>query len=470
MQPDEDEFLTLTKWPFYLGDALLVAAALAIAILGDWNLTNFQVAACVTAVALGAGLFVLPYLAEYYMRSREQREDRDSQIRVVRRRLEALEAAFSDGDGDSEAMRRMEAELSSITRASEVLTSAVDQKFSIIEGLHSRLVEQVNAVASRLSESEALLAQKADAAQLAPTRQFEARFERVVQLEQLDAVRVELDALNEQLQVLNSLDARLKTLEAAPRGEAEADAGGGPRPPREPRPRREREARLLHRAIQDKPESDSSAVSRIIGSQQTKPEVKPIVEADDADAVDAPDTVEEVTVAEEALVEDEAPAEEEAVVVEKEPVAVVSSAQASPKTAIAEPEVADSSPGESESEELSVEESSAEDKAEPPVDLFGEPVAAGGPRIRTKKSDTVLIASILIGIGNKPYLRGSAGGLNWESGVAMDFEEIGKWQWTAPANLDTAIEVQVYRNDEDPDRKGRYTLEPGQKLEVSPVF
>ena len=105
MRPDEDDFLTLTKWPFYLGDALLVSAALAIAILSDWNLSDFQVAACVVAVALGAGLFVLPYLAEYYMRGREQQDDRESQIRVLWRRLEALEAtATAGGDFDSKAL------------------------------------------------------------------------------------------------------------------------------------------------------------------------------------------------------------------------------------------------------------------------------------------------------------------------------------------------------------------------------
>ena len=76
----------------------------------------------------------------------------------------------------------------------------------------------------------------------------------------------------------------------------------------------------------------------------------------------------------------------------------------------------------------------------------------------------------MIGIGNKPFLRGSGGGLSWERGVPMDFEEIGKWRWIAPADLEEPVEVQVYRNDKDGDRKGRYTIEPGQKLEVSPVF
>jgi hypothetical protein len=67
-------------------------------------------------------------------------------------------------------------------------------------------------------------------------------------------------------------------------------------------------------------------------------------------------------------------------------------------------------------------------------------------------------------------LRGSGGGLSWEKGILMEFQEIGKWRWVAPSDLDTAVEVQIFRNDEDPDQSGKYTLDPGQKLEVSPVF
>ena len=60
MEPDDEAPLTLSKWPFYLGDALLVVTALAIAILGNWQLTDMQVIACVIAVALGAVIFGLP--------------------------------------------------------------------------------------------------------------------------------------------------------------------------------------------------------------------------------------------------------------------------------------------------------------------------------------------------------------------------------------------------------------------------
>jgi len=91
-------------------------------------------------------------------------------------------------------------------------------------------------------------------------------------------------------------------------------------------------------------------------------------------------------------------------------------------------------------------------------------------RTKAKKNDAVLTASVFIGIGNKPYLRGSGAGLNWEKGLVMEFQEIGKWRWVVPSDLDAPVELQIYRNDEDPDQSGKYTIEAGQKLEVSPVF
>ena len=91
-------------------------------------------------------------------------------------------------------------------------------------------------------------------------------------------------------------------------------------------------------------------------------------------------------------------------------------------------------------------------------------------RVRTKKSDSAVIASVFIGIGNKPFVRGSGAGLNWDKGIAMEFVEIGKWQWIPPAELKEPIELQLFRNDKDADSSGKYTLEPGQQLDLSPVF
>ena len=87
MQSDDDLQTTLSKWPFILGDVILVATALAIAMLGDWQLSTWQVVSCVISVALGAALFVLPYIIEFQVRLREEAEDRTADVRVLQRHI-----------------------------------------------------------------------------------------------------------------------------------------------------------------------------------------------------------------------------------------------------------------------------------------------------------------------------------------------------------------------------------------------
>ena len=81
----------------------------------------------------------------------------------------------------------------------------------------------------------------------------------------------------------------------------------------------------------------------------------------------------------------------------------------------------------------------------------------------------MLVAQVLIGIGNKPYVRGTGGGLSLHEGVPMEFLEIGKWQWTAPEG-DEPITCQIYKNDEVPATGEMIELEPGQRRTVSPTF
>ena len=82
---------------------------------------------------------------------------------------------------------------------------------------------------------------------------------------------------------------------------------------------------------------------------------------------------------------------------------------------------------------------------------------------------TTVVANVMIGIGNKPYLRGDGPGLSWDEGVSMNFIEIGKWAWSSPRKNASLI-VQVYRNDQDPDKGGKIEVKPGQKLEITPDF
>lgn len=86
-----------------------------------------------------------------------------------------------------------------------------------------------------------------------------------------------------------------------------------------------------------------------------------------------------------------------------------------------------------------------------------------------QNATTTVVANVMIGIGNKPFLRGEGPGLSWDEGVSMNFIEIGKWAWSPPRK-NASLTVQVYRNDQDPDKGGKVEVKPGQKLEITPDF
>lgn len=118
-------------------------------------------------------------------------------------------------------------------------------------------------------------------------------------------------------------------------------------------------------------------------------------------------------------------------------------------------------------------EAVAEEKAEEPAqpDLMADlPPATKKKRAKKSAKDaTTLVAQVLIGIGNKPYVRGSGPGLSEEEGVAMEFVEIGKWQWIAPDG-DSPVTCRIYKNDEVPADGEAIELEPGQRRTVTPSF
>lgn len=95
------------------------------------------------------------------------------------------------------------------------------------------------------------------------------------------------------------------------------------------------------------------------------------------------------------------------------------------------------------------------------------PPARAGKTTGAEK--TTLVAQVLIGIGNKPYVRGIGPGLSLEKGVPMQFVEIGKWEWVCPGGA-VPVKIQIYKNDETPSTLGQIELEPGQRKAVTPFF
>ena len=419
MQSDDDLQTTLSKWPFILGDLLLVATALAIAILGDWQLSTWQVVSCVISVALGAALFVIPYIIEFQVRLREEAEDRTADIRVLQRHIVSTQQQVEDV---VERMETFEAGLSNLAHAQQP-DSAVPARV---------LEERIDPLNKEQAEQSTQLKALA---------------------KQVDSLAKSLDAKADKnsAQVVESPDPEMPTEEKVEEPEKVAPVEVTPDEPktkkkRAPRKPRKPEPSLLQRAIEQKQDKSSEAVSRIIESKSTK---------SPAEEAPADEPTQELSKLE----------TEKSVKVNKrkKPSPPAEEGEVKTDTPAVEEEVLESQDG--------ATIPSPEDETAESEDMFGDVVPSPvKKRVRTKKSDSAVIASVFIGIGNKPFIRGSRAGLNWDKGIAMEFVEIGKWQWIAPADLDEPVELQLFSNDEDADSTGKYTLEPGQQLDISPVF
>jgi hypothetical protein len=76
----------------------------------------------------------------------------------------------------------------------------------------------------------------------------------------------------------------------------------------------------------------------------------------------------------------------------------------------------------------------------PPAEVL-EPAVAG--------QGTALVINLMIGIGNKPFVRGTGPGLSADKGVPMEFIGIGRWQWVSP-EPDAPATVEIWKNDQTP--------------------
>lgn len=102
--------------------------------------------------------------------------------------------------------------------------------------------------------------------------------------------------------------------------------------------------------------------------------------------------------------------------------------------------------------------------------LFALPESSEKAR-KTSKTDTCIIVNSLIGIGNKPYLRGAGGGLSPDKGVPMEYLEIGKWRYVFPPDSQFPIEFSVYKNDETRSDGGEvFQILSNEKLELNLRF
>lgn len=110
-----------------------------------------------------------------------------------------------------------------------------------------------------------------------------------------------------------------------------------------------------------------------------------------------------------------------------------------------------------------------------PADIAGEETAeeeSAGEQGELALGDVLsdrgatLVLDAMLGIENRPFLRGNAPGLSESAGTPMTFVEIGRWSYDfAPFRKE--ISVRILRNDDEREPIGEpVTLVPGQTLEI----
>ncbi|MEY4032894.1 MAG: hypothetical protein RL492_88 [Verrucomicrobiota bacterium] len=97
----------------------------------------------------------------------------------------------------------------------------------------------------------------------------------------------------------------------------------------------------------------------------------------------------------------------------------------------------------------------AEAAAEQPADEEEEEDEVAVESVEAPPADapagggTALTINLMIGIGNKPYVRGTGPGLSPDKGQLMTFLGIGRWQWISP-EPDAPATVEIWKNDQTP--------------------
>jgi len=549
---------SVPKWPFLLGDAVLVIAALAVWFSSD-GLSTTGLFFCLGSVVMGALIFVTPYALESFP--------------PASWRIFAGDSAGSDPDGLSadgagEWRRQARAAAEAVehaARANAALESSArrfDSRFAPLVEVHQSLT----AVVAEMREAATARAATTASETLALQREFERL--RKEQAEKFKAAEEKIAALSETLAVLAAQPklpiarhvptpdpevattrTRAKTqnlsrveepalvgvgaaaAEAVPAAEAAPiHSELAPTPaveaatlantetpslgaisiatpeaemPITPQTESVEEKSMLAKAFaRSQSSSQTPAVAGIIMArarrQRKSKAPMAVISPDQAPAAEGNTETPAVTEGEgwQALTEEEfaalsvaAPSSTDETVDrairEPEPAKVPEPAEGDTSSAFRRSARAKAVALRGEEEEAARKDTPVvftpgrpEESATPLTDgpTQGELLAREAETIRKKRSSRspvsacALTARVLIGIGNKPFVRGTGPGLSNEKGVPMEFVEIGQWRWVAPTAVKEPIAVRILKNDEVPAEGNPIVLHPGQSLEVSPVF
>lgn len=459
----------VTKWPFYFSALFILALVLTFAYLHfqeNKTLDQWQLVTCILASALASVLVFIPHLLDrflYLVFDPANRKDEELHrktyfdIKEMRGDLETLAVKI-------DKVPSVVDKILTDSQAQEKNADSILEKLaSDIEESREEILEKIGSL-QELAEQSPLLPE--------PDPAIAQANESIGKLG--DSFKELADQLKQLHNAVNQLPKEFPGNIVPAEAELTTDVETG-----------------LKKEVEEEPPAEEPEEPEEKTEEDEEPDEEPQVvdEGEEPETQSVEQIEEEETVAEEEEIEPEVSGsfqdeeepesgkvESEEVSLTEEPkdpgVPVEEAEDREPKTEEFEPSAADP-----ETDELDLDLPAPEETIRKVDALLAGDDAGSDPKPVTESpkpkttpgATTSVIANVMIGIGNKPYLRGEGAGLSWDEGVPMNFIEIGKWAWTPPRK-NASLTVQVYRNDEDPDSAGKIEVKSGEEIEITPEF
>ena len=464
----------IPAWPVYVADALMFAAVFAVALPNIYTgepLSASAVFWCALMVLGGLLLCLAPYYMSLKDAARDEKAAADAKVRddlrIIFDELAALRMMIADIEERMEPFpERLQAaaeaaeKIPSLASRDELAKLASDVRAAVKEKL-SQLGESLDSVAA---EIEACRSSQKDSDKIVAELCSDVAILKDLLPESSDSLADEIFSLKSRLEAVEGAAAAFDGKSGSREGPA--DGGDGEtfdEPPSAPFAARA--DGMLSRALAAS-ENSKGSVEKFISI--SKPEPAPSVEPE-------PATVDSVRREFEKIADGIAsgsdgfppdpdfpetpaqPSETSVLPSGGEPAVGPEAQKPEGETGFFESPDSPSAPGESQG---------AEPESPTLFELPEIPARAQKPA----KGEASVTVNALIGIGNKPYLRGSGGGLSPDRGVAMEYVEIGKWRHVF-ADVGAPIEFSVLKNDEIPSDGGEtFVLRPSERLELNLSF
>ena len=102
-------------------------------------------------------------------------------------------------------------------------------------------------------------------------------------------------------------------------------------------------------------------------------------------------------------------------------------------------------------------------------EIKAKPCGCGAAKKSASKKKATLLVKVDIGWGNSLFIRGEGGKLSWDKGIALSYDE-KKQGWVFETTSTKKIEFKVLINDDRWSDGDNFVLNPGEKLEIEPIF